>query len=234
MSDNYDDLQYRGTGLDSFNTAQFFASSGIGSGIGAGSGFGSRFANMGSRISPAMPRLGGAMGKFGGKLAGAATANPLGFALGAVGLVGGFFAARKARRKRRRMLRERKQKALQAEQRLVEAAGGVREDFGVQRDFLGQSIGLRQQGDVDNFERVRERTQYNLGATNLAGSGAVDTTMSQLDNRFAMSADNLQLQEQQAQFRLDQSEESQLRSIQNNLLELSQYTGSKINVLDNV
>ena len=234
MSDNYDDLQYRGTGFDSFNTAQFFASSGIGSGIGAGSGFGSRFANMGSRITPAMPRLGGAMGKLGGKLAGAAAANPLGFALGAVGLVGGFFAARRARRKRRRMLRARKRAAQAAEKRLELAAQGVREDFGVQRDFLGQSVGFRQEAAVDNFERVRERAQYNLGATNLAGSGAVDTTMAQLDDRFAMSADNLQLQEQQAQFRLDQSEESQLRSIQNNLLELSQYTGSKINVLDNV
>lgn len=88
MSDNYDDLQYR---MPSFNTAQFLSSSGIG----AGSGFGSRFANMGSRISPAMPRLGGAMGKFGGKLAGAAAANPLGFALGAIGLVGGFLQQEK-------------------------------------------------------------------------------------------------------------------------------------------
>tara|TARA_R100001510_G_C7656396_1_gene216378 strand:- start:6432 stop:7127 length:696 start_codon:yes stop_codon:yes gene_type:complete len=231
MTDYNNDLQYR---MPSFNAGQFFGSSSMGSNIGAASGFGSRFANMGSRITPAMPRLGGAMGKFGGQLAGAAAANPLGFALGAIGLVGGFFAARKERRRRRKMLRQRKQKALEAEQRLVEAAGGVREDFGVQRDFLGQSLGLRQEAAVDNFERVRERAQYNLGATNLAGSGAVDTTMAQLDDRFAMSADNLQLQEQQSQFRLDQSEESQLRSIQNNLLELSQYTGSKINVLDNV
>lgn len=168
-------------------------------------------------------------GILGGIYSAAAAANPV---LGAVGAVAGFFTSIGARRKARRQARARKRRAIKSENLLLGAAGNVVEDVKTQKGFVQQGFNLGQQQASTQYKQGMQDVALTLSRTGLAGSGVMERSATYLQDQFQLGQEQASLGLSGEQYQLEQQKESRLRDIQNNLLELSAYSGRNINVLD--
>lgn len=159
----------------------------------------------------------------------AVAANP---ALGAASVIGGFFTSIGARRRRKREMRRRRQRARKSEGLLLGAAGNVVQDVQQQGEFLQEGFDLGQRQAATGYREGMKEVTDTAARTGLAGSGAITRSATYLQDQFQLGQQQASLGMRSEQYQLEQQKESRLRDIQNNLLELSAYSGRNINVLE--
>ena len=167
-------------------------------------------------------------GLFGTISGAAAAVNPI---FGAVGAIAGFFGARSERKRKRREARARKMRAIKSEDLLMGAAQNVAGRMREESKFLQNSFNLEQTSALQQYGQTLDQAESQGGFSNLAGSGAVDKSMSQIATAFQQEREASQLGFDRDRTRLAQETESQLRDIEGNLIELSAYSGRKKSVL---
>ena len=159
----------------------------------------------------------------------AEAANP---ALGAASVIGGFFTSISSRRRRRRQMRARKNRAIKSEGLLLGAAGNVVQDVQQQGKFMQEGFDIGQRQAATGYREGMKDVADTGARTGLKGSGAITQSATYLQDQFQLGQQQASLGMRSEQYQLEQQKESRLRDIQNNLLELSAYSGRNINVLE--
>lgn len=196
---------------------------------------GSTSQNLLSSMAPTMPASPGLrplakIANFGSKVSSFfAAANPI---IAGIGAVAGFFSARKERRRMRREARARKERAMKSEDLLVGAAKNVVAKNQTNVGFLQKEFQLADTAAINKQMTDTRNVEQIFQAANVAGSGSQDRMEENLIDNYSTQFDMRKLGYDRGIDSLARATESELRGIQNNLLELSAYSKRNISVLD--
>lgn len=188
-----------------------------------------------SSMAPTMPASPGLrplakIANFGSKVSSFfAAANPI---IAGIGAVAGFFSARKERRRMRREARARKERAMKSEDLLVGAAKNVVARNQTNVGFLQKEFQLADTAAINKQMTDTRNVEQIFQAANVAGSGSQDRMEENLIDNYSTQFDMRKLGYDRGIDSLARATESELRGIQNNLLELSAYSKRNISVLD--
>ena len=129
-------------------------------------------------------------------------------------------------------MRRRRKRARKSEGLLLGAAGNVVQDVQQQGEFLEEGFDIGQRQAATGYREGMQNVTDTAARTGLAGSGAISQSATYLQDQFQLGQQQASLGMRSEQYQLEQQKESRLRDIQNNLLELSAYSGRNINVLE--
>tara|TARA_R100000234_G_C4986803_1_gene173671 strand:- start:73 stop:651 length:579 start_codon:yes stop_codon:yes gene_type:complete len=122
--------------------------------------------------------------------------------------------------------------AIQGQSDLRVAARRADERSEVRQGFINQGIGIQSESFARESRGNMRSLESNIGMSGLAGSGSANQLREDIAAGIASTGAGMSLAAQQDRFGEAQRRESELRDIQNSMLELSVYTGRNYNILD--
>ena len=125
-----------------------------------------------------------------------------------------------------------KKMAIQGQSDLRVAAKSADERSGVRQGFINQNIGIQSESFSREAAGNMRSLESNIGMGGLYGSGSANQLREDMAAGIASQGASMSLAAQQDRFGEAQRRESELRDIQNSMLELSVYTGRNYNILD--
>tara|TARA_R100001015_G_C4564195_1_gene123470 strand:- start:171 stop:749 length:579 start_codon:yes stop_codon:yes gene_type:complete len=125
-----------------------------------------------------------------------------------------------------------KKMAIQGQSDLRVAAKRADERSGVRQGFINQNIGIQSESFSREAAGNMRSLESNIGMGGLYGSGSANQLREDMAAGIASQGASMSLAAQQDRFGEAQRRESELRDIQNSMLELSVYTGRNYNILD--
>ena len=125
-----------------------------------------------------------------------------------------------------------KKMAIQGQLDLRGAARSADERSQIRQGFINQGIGIQSENFARESRGNMRSLESNIGMSGLYGSGSANQLREDMAANIASTGAGMSLSASQDRFSEAQRRESELRDIQNSMLELSVYTGRNYNILD--